>query len=98
MLPRRMLRHTVTVFGPPVETIDGPQPGLPETVRAHVEHKHKLVRDQQGDEVVSPTGVWMNPRNLTPGQLLDAGTGPRRVLAVDRYEHERMSHVVAWLE
>lgn len=97
MLPRRMLRHQVVVFGLPVETIDGPVPGEPEQVRAHVEDKHKLVRDSTGAEVVSPTGVWMNPRPLEPGQTIDAGTGPREVLAVDRFEHERMSHVVAWL-
>ena len=98
MLPAFMLPQTITVHGPMVETVDGPQPGEPTTVPAYVERKHTLVRDSQGNEVVSNTSAWLNPLAIEPGQTVTIDGTDRVVIAVEQYEFPRTaSHTRIYL-
>lgn len=87
MIPAWMLPHHLLIHGPDIVTIDGPVPGPPERVRAYIEHRAEVVRDQHGAEHTSPTFAIVD-RHVDPGTTVTDDRGrTTHVLTIEDYAY-----------
>ncbi|WP_336214386.1 hypothetical protein [Nonomuraea sp. LPB2021202275-12-8] len=87
MLPEWLLQHEATIEPYLGDGAYGPVWGPPVTVRCLVDDERRLVRDEQGLEVVSDTTLY-----LPPGTVCPAGskvtTGGRTITVITAFNRD----------
>lgn len=66
MIPNALLIHTITIKEYQGDGPYGPSYGNPYTVQCYFEKKHELVRDSNGQEIVSSARAFMHPNYEPP--------------------------------
>lgn len=99
MIPRRLLPNRVSITGEGGHDQFGPIPGTEIEVPALVEEKNRVIKDREGQEVVSSTRVYMDPREIALGTQVtvwpdDPGRKTLVVEQVHQYRAPGKSHTV----